>query len=75
MDVGKNGNANIQSENSKSEQNNPELSKAIQSFTSLAEESYASVKNIPVNGLTKKVVSGVAVDQACPECGLSLIHI
>lgn len=74
MDVGKNSNANIQSENSKSEQNNPELSKAIQSFTSLAEESYASVKNIPVNGLTKKVVSGVAVDQACPECGAPINH-
>lgn len=76
MDVGKNGNGNgnggelmLNSDNA-----NLGLSKAIQKFSTLAEEAGAPVNKIPVKGLTKKVVSGVAVDQACPECGAPINH-
>ncbi|MGI5891819.1 MAG: vitamin B12-dependent ribonucleotide reductase [Bacillota bacterium] len=50
------------------------LFQPLHKLSAVAEKSGAYVKKIPVNGLTKKVHSGVAVDQACPECGRPINH-
>jgi len=51
-----------------------DLSETLHKFSSAAEKSGEYMKNIPVNGLTKRVQTGVAVDQACPECGMPITH-
>jgi ribonucleoside-diphosphate reductase alpha chain len=51
-----------------------DLSEVLHKFSSAAAKSGEYVKNIPVNGLTKRVNTGIAIDQACPECGMPINH-
>jgi ribonucleoside-diphosphate reductase alpha chain len=50
------------------------LSETLHKFSSLAAKSDKYVQNIPVNGLTITVNAGIAIDQACPECGMPINH-
>ena len=51
-----------------------DLSETLHKLSSVAAKSGEYMKNIPVNGLTKMVNPGIAVDQACPECSMRVIH-
>lgn len=68
MDVGKNGSTTA-ADNGKEG-----LEKAIENFTKQVEKAGTDVKKMPVSSLTRKAGSGVAVDQACPECGNPINH-
>jgi len=57
-----------------SEKEASDLSQTLRKFSGAAEKSGERMNNIPVNGLTKKVYTGVAIDQACPECGMPVNH-
>ncbi|XWX63578.1 vitamin B12-dependent ribonucleotide reductase [Desulfitobacterium sp. AusDCA] len=67
MDVGTNGNG-------KGEENS--LNAALNQVQSPvpAGKSVPQKKDEPVTGLTKKARAGVAVDNACPECGSPITH-
>lgn len=67
MDVGANDNGNAGAENNG-------LSKALQKLSDVAATSGEYVKKIPVNSLKKKVRTGVAVNEACPDCGMPINH-
>jgi ribonucleoside-diphosphate reductase alpha chain len=53
---------------------NGDPSHPLKKFSTVAGTSSDYVKKIPINGLTKKASAGIAVDQACPDCGLSINH-
>lgn len=72
-DVGSNGQEPLPFE-PRSDQALQDLSETLHKFSSAAEQSGESMKNIPVNGLTKRVQAGIAIDQACPECGMPVNH-
>lgn len=73
MDVGgtENGQA-IQSSTAKANGNG--LSKSLQKLSDVAAKSGEYVKKIPVNGMKKKASTGVAIDLACPDCGMPINH-
>lgn len=49
-------------------------SEGINDFHGIVAKAEASVKHIPVSGLSKRVESGIAVDRACPDCSMPIIH-
>jgi ribonucleoside-diphosphate reductase alpha chain len=49
-------------------------SASVDPFLRMTVTSGGSGKGIPVNGLTKRVSTGIAVDRACPDCGMSIQH-
>ena len=51
-----------------------DLSETLHEFSVAAENSGEHMKNIWVNGLSEQIQTGVAVDQACPECGMPVNH-
>lgn len=67
MDVGANDNGSANADNNG-------LSKAMQKLSDVAAMSGEYVKKIPVNSLKKKVKTGVAVNEACPDCGMPINH-
>ncbi|NTW05909.1 MAG: TSCPD domain-containing protein, partial [Peptococcaceae bacterium] len=48
------------------------IGQSLQRLSTLAAKSGAS--NLPANGLKKKARTSLAVDNACPECGMSINH-
>ncbi|MCR3922199.1 MAG: vitamin B12-dependent ribonucleotide reductase, partial [Firmicutes bacterium] len=73
MDVGGNGDGKSSPISTLSDESNG-LTQSLQKLSYVAEKSGEYVKKIPVNGLKKKVSTGVAVDQACPDCGMPINH-
>ncbi len=59
---------------SNSDQGFQDLSETLREFSVAVENSGEHMKNIRVNGLSKQIQTGVAVDQACPECGMPVNH-
>jgi ribonucleoside-diphosphate reductase alpha chain len=53
---------------------NGEDESSLHGLSAVAEKSDAYVRKIPVNNISKKVKDAVAVDQACPECGMPVNH-
>ncbi len=51
-----------------------DLSETLHEFSVAAENAGENTKSIRVNGLSKQIQTGVAVDQACPECGMPVNH-
>jgi ribonucleoside-diphosphate reductase alpha chain len=71
MDVGSNDQGQAVAKNGA---NGNGLSKALEKLSEVAARSGEYVKKIPVNSLKRKASSGVAVDQACPDCGMPINH-
>ncbi|HWQ75996.1 MAG TPA: vitamin B12-dependent ribonucleotide reductase [Syntrophomonas sp.] len=51
-----------------------DISETLRKISRAAEASGESIGNIPVKEMTLKVRTEVAVDQACPECGMPVNH-